>query len=50
MRKKWFSVEQKIGVLKQAQVGVTVAEVNRDARLPMDSILAPNRVLANFSS
>jgi len=30
MRKKRFSVEQ-IGVLKQAEVGVPVAEVNRKA-------------------
>jgi len=31
MRKKRFSVEQMIGVLKQAQVGVPVAEVIRKA-------------------
>jgi hypothetical protein len=31
MRKKRFTVEQMIGVLKQAQVGVPVAEVIRKA-------------------
>lgn len=31
MRKKLFSVEQMIGVLKQAEVGVPVAEVIRKA-------------------
>jgi hypothetical protein len=31
MKKKRFSVEQMIGVLKQAQVGVPVAEVIRKA-------------------
>lgn len=31
MRKKRFSVEQMIGVLKQAQIGVPVAEVTRKA-------------------
>jgi hypothetical protein len=32
MRKKRFSVEQMIGVLKQAEVGVRVAEVIRKGR------------------
>jgi putative transposase len=31
MRKKRFSVEQMIGVLKQTEVGVPVAEVIREA-------------------
>ena len=31
MKKKRFSVEQIVGVLKQAQVGVPVAEVTRKA-------------------
>jgi putative transposase len=31
MKKKRFSVEQMIGVLKQAEVGVPVAEVIRKA-------------------
>ena len=31
MRKKRFSVEQRIGVLKQAEVGVPVTEVIRKA-------------------
>ena len=31
MRRKRFSVEQRIGVLKQAEVGVPVAEVIRKA-------------------
>jgi len=31
MRKKRFSVEQMIGVLKQAEVGVPVAELIRKA-------------------
>lgn len=29
MRRKWFDVEQMIGVLKQAEVGIPVAEVIR---------------------
>lgn len=33
MKKKRFSVKQIIGVLKQAQVGVPVAEVIRPARI-----------------
>lgn len=33
MKKKRFSVEQMIGVLKQAQVGVPVAEVIRKAEI-----------------
>ena len=36
MKKKHFSVEQIVGVLKQAEVGVPVAEVTY--RLPADSI------------
>jgi putative transposase len=33
MRKKQFSMEQMIGVLKQAELGVPVAEVIRKARI-----------------
>jgi putative transposase len=33
MKKRRFSVEQMIGILKQAQVGIPVAEVVRKARI-----------------
>jgi hypothetical protein len=42
MRKKRFSVEQMIGVLKQAHVGVPVAEVMRAACAALAASFSPS--------
>ena len=43
MKKKRFSVEQMIGVLKQAEVGVPVAEVIRKAGISEQTFAAGRR-------
>ncbi len=43
MRKKRFSVEQMIGVLKQAEVGVPVAEVIRKAGISEQTFIDGRR-------